>query len=712
MRKPIFDILLALTVLLGAAGAVSGQDTSHVARDTAAARSGNFIFMNTRMDSTQANAWNSPKALALVEEARARRLRPRSDSGLRNYHTPARGYVYFFLDRNASPEKTLVKVDQLALDVYWAAPNLTKQKIVGMRDVSRLPNKMYYHLDHLTVVQNEFADIIQLGEGDEVRTVLHPAAPGAETMYQYRVADSLTLRLPGNEKPVEVYELAVRPKNVKAPAFIGSMYVDQRTGAIVRMTFTFTRASYVDRRLDYINVSLENGLFEGQYWLPHEQRIEIRRQVPELDFPAGAVIRGVFRIGPYELNQPLPPGIFTGPPIEASTESERKSFPFEEGIYADLNDAGLAPPPDMAALRAQAAQLVRQRYLSGLPKLRLHLGPASSAFRYDRAEGFYLGGGATWAPAGTFRLDGMVGYATSAQRVSFLGDARASLSKGTELRASLFANALRDIGLRPAVAGALNTLSSAFLGTDYLDPYRESGGAFEASHPLGPWTASLRLAAARQKSAWLAESTAIFRSSTPFRPVRPIDEGTALSARASLGRVADESGSFGWGGTLALEQGSVEGRAFTRPTLQASLLAGSKGHRTMARLNAEAGAVLGTVPAQRLFLIGGPGTLPGYDIRSFAGDRFALGNVELTRDLFPPFVRLRATASAGWTGFGSSKQPAGWTDATTTGRLKTSVGAGVGLGWDIVRLDLARGLSTGGRWQLVLSVHPELRDIL
>jgi alpha-beta hydrolase superfamily lysophospholipase len=33
-------------------------------------------------------------------------------------------------------------------------------------------------------------------------------------------------------------------------------------------------------------------------------------------------------------------------------------------------------------------------------------------------------------------------------------------------------------------------------------------------------------------------------------------------------------------------------------------------------------------------------------------------------------------------------------------------------GWDILRLDLARGLSSGGRWQLVLSVHPELWDML
>ncbi len=727
MRKPICGILAGLAALVLAAGGAAGQDTTRVGRDTSAARARDFIVVRGAADSVRdPGAWDSPRALALVREARLRRQRPRGDSGLTNYHSRANGYVYFFLDRNAGPEKTLVKVDQIALDVYWQAPNLTKQNIVGMRDVSRLPNRMYYHLDHLTVVQNEFSDIIQLGDGDEVRVVLHPAAPGSEATYQYRVADSLMLRLPGSALPVRVYELAVRPRNVRAPAFIGSMYVDQTSGAIVRMTFTFTPASYVDRRLDYINVSLENGLFEGKYWLPHEQRLEIRRQVPELDFPAGAVIRGVFRIGDYALNQPLPLSTFYGPRIEARPEAERKAYAFPTGIYGDLNDEGLAPPPDMATLRAQAAQLVRQHYLSGLPKLRWHLGPASSALRYDRAEGVYLGGGITWAPRGTLRVSGMAGYAIAARLAELTGEARASFGDGTELRLDAFGNGLRDIGLRPAVPGALNTLSSAFLGTDYLDPYFATGGALELTHPLGGWTGSLRLGAERDRDASVADSSPIFKPSDPFRPVRPIDAGTLLFARAALGRAEDESGAFGWGGQLALEGGGLE-TAFARTTLQVSAILRGANHATALRLTGEGGAVVGgarwnvgfvgdgphgLVPAQRLFLLGGAGTLPGYDVRAFAGDRFGLATAELTRDVFAPWVRGRLTAAAGWTAFRSSTLPAGWTDAGVTGGVKTSAGAGVGLFWDIIRLDLARGLDRGGRWQVVLSVTPGLWDFM
>ena len=51
----------------------------------------------------------------------------------------------------------------------------TRQRIVGMRDQKVLPTNIKYHLDHLTVVQDDFGDVIRIGDGDEVSTVLHPA---------------------------------------------------------------------------------------------------------------------------------------------------------------------------------------------------------------------------------------------------------------------------------------------------------------------------------------------------------------------------------------------------------------------------------------------------------------------------------------------------------------------------------------------------------
>mgnify|MGYP001298346566 FL=1 len=284
------------------------------------------ILLPFRAATAQQGDWNSARALELVEGARLRRTVPVTDGWLQSYEAQARGWVYFYLDRVGSDERTLVKTDQVALEIFWAVPNLTQQRILGLRDESRLPNRMYYHLDHLTVVQDNFGDLIRLGDGDEVASVLHPAAFGSDTVYDFRLADSLTLRLPGAAEPVRVYELQVRPRRVDRPAFVGSIFVDRAEQAIVRMTFTFTPASYVDRRLDYINISLDNGLWEGRYWLPHEQRLEIRREVPELDFPAGAVIRGVMRIGDYRFNVPLPSRFYYGPRVVALPKSMREAL--------------------------------------------------------------------------------------------------------------------------------------------------------------------------------------------------------------------------------------------------------------------------------------------------------------------------------------------------------------------------------------------------
>ena len=126
--------------------------------------------------------WDTPRVLELVDRARSIRQSVAVDSVLRSYRSSARGFVYFFLDRNDSDERTLVKTDQVALDVFWRAPGDTRQRIVGLRDEKSLPTNIQYHLDHLTVVQDEFGDRIRLGDGDEVEAVAHPVSVGAERM--------------------------------------------------------------------------------------------------------------------------------------------------------------------------------------------------------------------------------------------------------------------------------------------------------------------------------------------------------------------------------------------------------------------------------------------------------------------------------------------------------------------------------------------------
>jgi hypothetical protein len=656
--------------------------------------------------------WNSARALDLIERARERRLLPQQDTTLRNYSARAEGFVYFYLDRRDSDERTLVKVDQVALELSWAPPNRARQTIVGLRDESRLPNRMYYHLDHLTVVQNGFGNTIVMGDGDEVSDVPHPAAPGSDSIYDFRLTDSLTLQLPTASAPIRVYELQVRPKRTDRAAMVGSVFVERASADIVRMSFTFTPVSYVDPRLDYISVSLDNGLWEGRYWLPHEQTLQIRRQLPELDFAAGAVIQGRMRIADYTFNDSLPPAVFAGRGVLSVPRSEREAFDFERGIYDDLNDEGLSPPPDLSAIRRQAAELLGSRALSGLPRLRLGLGAVSSAFRYNRAEGATLGAGLTYAPGPPWRADLAGGYAFGAERPWAAATLLLDLAPGGSIRLHGMLREPRDVGIATALPTVINSISALALGRDYTDLHFATGASLRASRNLRPLLRiDAEVLAERHTSASLTQDAAPLADSRAFRAVRPIDAGELYALRATLRRPVPDPRSDAWGAELSVEAGTFESDTYLRPTAALTLRRSNADHSRDVEINASAGIVTRAAPSQRLFVLGGLGTLPGYAFRSFAGTRYGAVDVTGSVAVLSPWLRLRGIAAAGWSA-GTLDDSRAWTTWGVSGSdgIRTSAGAGVSLLWDLLRVDAVRGLD-GGAWRWVISFHPDLYDI-
>ncbi|HXV86389.1 MAG TPA: hypothetical protein VD793_06805, partial [Gemmatimonadales bacterium] len=167
--------------------------------------------------SARAQEWNGPAAMALVERAVARRSGGQATGGLQAFEARAHGFVFFLgqLGDGLRTPPRLIKADQLVLQVYWRAPDRSKQRIIGWRERSNLPTGMQYHRDHLGIVTNGFGDRIRLGEGDEVRDVPHPLSAGGRALYDFALTDSLTLELP--QRSVRVYELAVRPREPEAP---------------------------------------------------------------------------------------------------------------------------------------------------------------------------------------------------------------------------------------------------------------------------------------------------------------------------------------------------------------------------------------------------------------------------------------------------------------------------------------------------------------
>jgi hypothetical protein len=668
--------------------------------------------------------WNSARALELIGHARERRALALADTGLIDYQADARGYIYFYLDRPGTHERSLVKTDQVALDVLWRAPNLAKQRIIGLRDAKNLPTNIRYHEDHLTVVLDNFGDLIRYGDGDEVRDVLHPAAPAGPATYEYRLADSLSIRVPGAAEPVRVYEVQVRPRDPSRPALIGSVFVERRLGDIVRMSFTFTPSSYVDDQLDYINASLENALYKGRFWLPHRQQVELRRQVPELGFPVGGMIRGTMRISNYRFNQGLSPALFVGPRLVSVPQAQRRAFAFERPIDAELKEEGIGPDTELAEVRRQAAQLVRARLLSGLPTLRANVPAASSVLRYNRAEGVVAAFGTTVRPRESLTLEGRAGWAFGAAH-PVAGVAATATRPGASAGVRGYLNEPRDVGVSPVVSGTVNTLSALVAGRDYTDLFYAGGAEAWGERRLGAWTGALRARVEDQRSAAL-EST--FSLDGDFRPVRPVDEGVMYGGSLGFSRAAPSGVARGWSASLGVDGGvldvsgqdpedpiftDVGPRAFARPQAELGLVRRWTPRRAELEVGARGGFAVGELPRQGLFLIGGRGTVPGFPFRAWGGDRFATARALGSADVAGPWLRGRAFATAGWAHTGGPGRDAlrDW-GATSTGDPRVSVGAGVGLFYDIVRLDVARGLGPDGRWELIFEANPSFWDFL
>jgi hypothetical protein len=663
--------------------------------------------------------WNSPRVRALVERAIERRAGWASDGELVDYQAHARGHIYFLYDLGRSTERHLIKADQLALDLYWHTPDRTRQLIVGRRDEKVLPTNIRYHLDHLTVVMDNLGDRIRLGEGSEVRDAPHPAAPGALDFYDYRLADSLTLVLPDRE--VRVYQVDVRPRNPNGPGLVGSLFLDRATADIVRMDFTFTAASYLDETLDYFNIRLENALWEGRYWLPYRQGIELRREVKFVQFPAGGIIRAEFKISDYEFNTGIAENFFRGPSVVALPEASLESFEFEEGLYDALDPAVAASPPSMEEIRDQATRIVTEDYLQKAEGLRLAVPGFSSVLRLRRAEGFYAGPALGHRVAGGSSLT-LGGYAFGAERGQLQELVRFFLAPSLEIEGGFYYQYVTDVSPWPASSGVIATLATLIDGEDYREPYWVTGLRLTLRKALGWARGSVSASFEEWEPATLASHGMIDRS---YREVRELDRGEnaalAVALRKEPVMALEAVGGVSWGLQVEAASHSILGDfEYVHTAARGEVLWPEVVLRVGVRLSGAAGGVWGGgIPAQRLFPAGGRGTVRGYSFHRFVGNLYGAAGLEFSRPIYHPFVSLALFADLGWVGIegaGAAGAVDRWNRvgrpaAAADGAL-VGIGAGLGLVYDILRVELARGLRQGGIWELVVRVRPDFWDWL
>jgi hypothetical protein len=669
-----------------------------------------------------AQPWNDARTRDLVTRATQRRAALFADSGLADYTANARGYLTFLAQLGEGfllPPK-VIKADELSLEVHWRAPNFSKQWIVGRRDTLLLPTDIQYHRDHLGIVQNNFPDIIRLGDGDEVQDVPHPLSPSGLVAYDFAISDSLRLEIPG--KAFDVYEVKVRPRDQTAAAAVGALYISREDAQVVRMAFSFTRAALKDEQLEDVSVILENSLIEQRFWLPRRQEIEIRRSGSWMDFPARGIIRGRWEIRDYVVNTgdtltaraPGPEIVLAPAPRRA-----RHTWPAESIVEQLPNDVRLATGDDVRRVQEEARSLVRQQMLTR----RRGVLPAARGFsdvvRVTRAEGLSAGAGlqTRFGSGWSMALSGRFGFADRESK----GRVTVGWERGDGLTIGVRAfREYRDAGDEPEMSRVASSIAAQEFGADYSDPYDVRG--------LGVTLRSPRGAAARWRfDAGYEWQRPVSITATPsfgrFEPLLNVRRGWGprIALAVERPRIANPEGTE-WEAHAEIRLARVLGDTVARYIRQSGAAAIYPRWDRNLTIRFAYGSVRGPgpEPVYDRFLLGGPVSLPGYAFHQFASEGFASLRVE--RRFAAPFP---AIPLGRWGRVPGSVTLSPFVGGAFLGDVSSPRGADPGPPWgnypflgvavlpffELVRIDVARGLRDG-RWLVTADVSRDFWPIM
>lgn len=594
-------------------------------------------------------------------------------------------------------------------------------------------------------------DRLLLGMGSDSSFLRHPLAPGGEAHYRFAVGDTTTLRLPDG-RTLRLVELRVTPRRRDPHLLRGSLWLDGESAAVVRAVVRLADAFDLERddpdpdddakdipgvlkpiRADLRYLTVDYGLVDFRWWLPRTiavdgwaemgnfmrfpLRFERSYSAYEVsgDTATGAIRRAEAPPGPIDRRAcRMERGSGSG---LACTCHERRCRYYDVVIPADsaalLASAALPASPfaegealvTEAELRDVAKQLrlmPAAEWRADRPTLAWGLGRAGLV-RFNRVEGISVGARAQ-EDFGRLAVDGTVrlGFAAGADDPDTGRHRGAQLSPDVvvgithETTSSTFRlAAYRRLAVVDPATRALgigNSLSALVLGRDDGDYFRATGLELtRRGVPVGEERLSWRLFAERQGAVTRNTDWSLprlFGSDERFRENLRADRADEAGGEASLRieRGLDPRG-IRWGLVLAAE-GAAGTFDYLRPAVTARL-GFPMPLRLVGSVEGAAGTSLGTLPTQRLWLLGGPATLRGYGGDGIHGAAFWRGRAELATSL--PAARLAVFGDAGW---------AGERGGFTTGGPLLSAGAGASFLDGLLRVDLARALRGTPGWRL------------
>ena len=560
-----------------------------------------------------------------------------------------------------------------------------------------------------------------------MRDVPHPLSADGLNQYDYAIRDSLQIRL--GPRTLDVYEVRVRPKNDREPRAVGAVYIDRESGEVVRMAFSFTRAALRDKELEDVSVVLENGLIEGQFWLPRRQEIEIRRTGTWLDYPARGIIRGRWEICCYEVNKPMPLGIFQGPEIALAPRGTPLPVPFNGNVLDSLPpDVRAVTDADVAKVQEEARALVRGQALARTRGTSLSARSVSDFVRVNRVEGLAVGAGLTRKLGEGFSIFGRGRYGIADERVKGRGGISFRRASGAGFDVSGYDD-YAEAGDVQETSRAVSSIAAQEFGSDFSDLFGSRGATIAVrTRPLNGWTLSLGGALERQRALRVnaTPATGQYEPTIAASSVRERRATLSVDRPTRLGLLGFETQLHFDASLIQYRGDETSYRDMTRFAARGNLERPIGSSRFVARSIAAWVAGGESVPAQHLAFIGGPTSAPGYVFHQFAGRAAISQQFEIQ---FPvPFASMslgrygKTPASITLAPFANFA----WVNKATHARASSeslallapprsgwhpSLGMGALTIFDLVRFNVARGLRDG-RWTFSVDVSRDLWSIL
>jgi hypothetical protein len=362
-------------------------------------------------------------------------------------------------------------------------------------------------------------------------------------------------------------------------------------------------------------------------------------------------------------NPELPPPVWQDAPGFA-TEEELKS------VFKDMADLPLPPhetTPKTFRWGLQRTDLVRYNRVEGLSV------GARGQIRPNRFAGSSVGPLSLTATVrlGTADLTPEARLDVTRERLR----SRVTLSVFHELAAVDEDARHLDVG---------NSLMAAVVGRDDGDYYRRSGAWLEWTPPAAA-RQTLRVRAYGEYHQPVGTNTdlSLFHigsRSWTFRPNLLADEGWEVGGLVRLDPWWGTDPRSPQGGLSLLAQAAGGDFEYARASLVGRLAIPLPADFRVG-LEAGGGTSWGHPPVQRLWLVGGPTTLRGYDPRTLVGTSYLRGRAELAR-LFA-FGALSLFSDVAW---------AGDRNAASLDAALTSVGVGISILDGLIRVDMGWGL--------------------